>query len=243
MRELRQQCVDGGSTLEVVFDLRGTGLTYKTAANSAIYATNRASDVLYFAEMFNLDLDLDTTFSFTKNAEFAGKMPKMPFPTDNSMTFRQALTHHIDLTAPMSKKLLTAMIPFCEAQEDKALLEEAVKSKSTKYDEVFHQRALGLIDILTVVPSLRLTADFIFQKCNLIMPRYYTIASSSLMHPEELAIAVSLSRYEVTLPEGKKMRDGLVSGYLEDLMNKHRNGEPFTADDSVMCFVKDSTFV
>jgi len=38
IRELRQQCVDGGSTIEIVYDLRGTGLTYKTAANSAIYA-------------------------------------------------------------------------------------------------------------------------------------------------------------------------------------------------------------
>ena len=50
MRELRQQCVGGGSTLEVVFDLRGSGLTYKTAANSAIYATNKTADVEQFAK-------------------------------------------------------------------------------------------------------------------------------------------------------------------------------------------------
>ena len=41
IRELRQKCVDGGSTIEVVYDLRDTGFTYTTAANSAIYATNR----------------------------------------------------------------------------------------------------------------------------------------------------------------------------------------------------------
>jgi len=45
MRQLRQECVDGGSTIEVVFDLRGSGVTYKTAANSAIYATNKPADV------------------------------------------------------------------------------------------------------------------------------------------------------------------------------------------------------
>jgi len=71
IRELRQACVDGGSTIEVVFDLRGTGLSYKTAANSAIYATNRAADVAKFAEMFGLDLD--TSFCFTKNPAFSGK--------------------------------------------------------------------------------------------------------------------------------------------------------------------------
>ena len=71
------------------------------------------------------------------------------------------------------------------------------------------------------MPSLKLTANFIFQKCPLIMPRYYTIASSSLAHPEELTIAVSLSRYDVTVGESKIKRDGLVSGFLERIFQKH----------------------
>lgn len=37
--QLRQK-TDMGSTLEVVFDLKDTGLTYKTAANLAIYPVN-----------------------------------------------------------------------------------------------------------------------------------------------------------------------------------------------------------
>lgn len=119
IRELRQQTTEGGSTLEVIFDLKGTGLTYTTAANSAIYATNTAEDVEKFAKMFSLNLD--TTFVFSKNAEFNGKMPKMPFPTGNSISFREALTKHIDFTAPISKKMLTAMAPLCEAKEDREL--------------------------------------------------------------------------------------------------------------------------
>lgn len=75
------------------------------------------------------------------------------------------------------------------------------------------------------------------------MPRYYTIASSSLAHPEEVTIAISLSRYEVALPDGKTMRDGLVSGFLEEIWKKHQaSGEPLS-QTSVMCFVRDSTFV
>ena len=57
IRELRQKNLDGGSTLEVIYDLRGTGLTYKTAANAAIFATNKPADVEKFAQIFNLDLD------------------------------------------------------------------------------------------------------------------------------------------------------------------------------------------
>ena len=66
IRQLRQKQVDGGSTIEVVFDLRGSGLTYKTAANSAIYATNRAADVEKFAKMF--EMNLDQKFVFEKNS-------------------------------------------------------------------------------------------------------------------------------------------------------------------------------
>jgi sulfite reductase alpha subunit-like flavoprotein len=120
-------------------------------------------------------------------------------------------------------------------------LGEIIKSGSTKYEEIFRKPSLGLIDILTVVPSLRLTANFLFQKCDLIMPRYYTIASSSAAHPEELMVAISLSRWETELPDGKVTRDGLVSGYLEDILKRHQAGEPIT--DSSMCFVRDSNFL
>lgn len=78
------------------------------------------------------------------------------------MTFREALTNHIDLYAPLSKKLLTAMAPLCESQDDKNLLEESVKRGNTKFEELFHKRAIGLLDIQSIVPSLRLTANFIF---------------------------------------------------------------------------------
>ena len=44
-------------------------------------------------------------------------------------------------------------------------LSEAVATGSSKYDEIFIQQRYGLLDILEVVPSLRLTAAFIVQKC------------------------------------------------------------------------------
>ena len=74
------------------------------------------------------------------------------------------------------------------------------------------------------------------------MPRYYTIASSSLAHPEDLTIAISLSRYEVSLPDGKTMRDGLVSGYLEDIA-KEWEATGGKVEASTLCFVKESNFV
>jgi len=53
-------------------------------------------------------------------------------------------------------------------------------------------------------------------------------------------VAISLSRWDVELPGGKITRDGLVSGYLEEILKRHQAGEPLT--DSSMCFVRDSQF-
>ena len=44
VRELRQTS-KYGSCLEIIFDLEGTDLEYKTAANLAVFATNRDKDV------------------------------------------------------------------------------------------------------------------------------------------------------------------------------------------------------
>ena len=93
-------------------------------------------------------------------------------------------------------------------------LSEAVSTGSKLYDELFIQRKLGLLDILDVVPSLKLTPQFILQKFSSIMPRYYTIVSSSLANPTELTLAISLSTIETGLG---KTRDGLVSGYINDI--------------------------
>ena len=64
--------------------------------------------------------------------------------------------------------------------------------------DLFTQRVekqqLGLIDIIEEFhKSLDLPLDAFFQVSDRLMPRYYTIASSSLKYPDEVRIAVSLS--------------------------------------------------
>lgn len=85
IRELRQITEDpevGGSTLEVTYDLEGTGMTYKTATNLALFPKNSEADVRKCAEL--LGYDLDSTIVFASNPSFASKRAtaaKHPFPT------------------------------------------------------------------------------------------------------------------------------------------------------------------
>jgi len=91
-----------------------------------------------------------------------------------------------------------------------------------------------------LLPSFKITPDVLFQKCTLIMPRYYTIASSSIMHPTDLHIAISLSTIESTINGETTKREGLVSGYLNDIWKKWQAGEK--ANIMSKAFVKDSNF-
>lgn len=120
IKELRQQPGEwGASTLLVSFDLANTGLTYKTAANFAIYATNKPSDVESFASQHKINLD--QKFVFAKNPEYTGRAAKLPFPTGKGVTMREALTNFIDLTGALTIKNLESLIPCCEAEADKSV--------------------------------------------------------------------------------------------------------------------------
>lgn len=64
------------------------------------------------------------------------------------------------------------------------------------------------------------------------MPRYYTIASSSMVHPKEVRIAVSLSQFDTPCEKG---RLGLVSAHCQRLLSNAKDGK-------ARIFVKDSNF-
>lgn len=87
------------------------------------------------------------------------------------------------------------MHPFARSMDDRDKIQRYTKLGDKTYDVEVVQKKLGLIDLLTIFPSLRLKTEFILQKFPTIMPRYYTIASSSLANPTQLAIAISLSEW------------------------------------------------
>ena len=65
----------------------------------------------------------------------------------------------------------------------------------TDYTEKVINKNMGLVDFVREFSSVVLTLDTIINKCEMIRPRYYTIASSSLKYPKDLAIAVSLESF------------------------------------------------
>lgn len=90
--------------MEVVFDLSQKGLTYKTAGNLAIYPENSEPIVNKFAELAGLNLD--ERFHLVANEKFTGRNKQMPLPASKYYTVKELLTKFIDLTGPLTKKVI-----------------------------------------------------------------------------------------------------------------------------------------
>jgi len=112
MRQLRQN-LEEGSTLELVFDLRGTGMAYQTAADLAIYPKNNPSEVKALAE--RLGYHLSQRFVFEKNEKSNKKEAKHPFPTPISV--QEAFEEFIDFKGYLMKKVV---VDFAQYAEDPA---------------------------------------------------------------------------------------------------------------------------
>ena len=128
MNELKQK-LEYGSCLEVKYDLKDSGLTYKTAANLAIFPENSVSDVQRAAKLLGLELkDLihfDREIPHEKPAQI-----KLPFPTP--ITVEDALAKFCDLTGPLKKKTLTDLSKFAKSETEAAELAAYAKKEGTE---------------------------------------------------------------------------------------------------------------
>jgi NADPH-ferrihemoprotein reductase len=111
-----RQNTDEGSTLEVSFDLRKAGLTYKTATNLAIFPKNSNKDVEECAK--RLGYDLNQRFAFVTNP-LAKKKDNAKHPFPSPITIREAIEHFVDLRGAIRKKTLKDLSAFCSDEDEK----------------------------------------------------------------------------------------------------------------------------
>lgn len=212
IRELKQT-QNYGSCLEIIYDLQGSELSYNTAANLAVFATNRDSDV--DRALAGADGNLEVTDA------------KYPLPC----TVREAFTKYIDLTGSVDKSLVKHLLPFVKDESEKNELQNLnlidIKAECT-----------NVLDILDRFKSIEMTVDDKLKVFAPMMPRYYTIASSAVALPNKVRIAISLTDYETK--QGRKFK-GLVSEYYQKLYTEHFEGDK-TGEVTSRIFFKDSLF-
>eukprot|EP00605_Chrysophyceae_sp_TOSAG23-4_P002699 GSChrysophyteH1.ASY1.ANO1.2976.1 assembled CDS len=197
-----------GSTRHIEIDLRGSGLTYETADNLAIMPENSSSSVERLARAQGYDLDQMFTIECAPDVD--EKKFKFPFPVPCSV--RTALTSYADMHGSPKQSCVQQLLPYVTDDRQKKCNCKSVFSLLTAE---LSSAEIPLEDLLHILPS--------------IQPRYYTISSSSSVHPQCVHITVSIT--EFALPSGEIFQ-GLTSGYTRDMK----------APEKVRAFVRPSSF-
>ena len=227
-RELRDKS-DPGSTIHMEIDIADNidRMKYQTADNLGILPKNDPAIVEAVAKALNYDLDQLFDLHPTDNSKI--EKHTLPFPTP--CTVRTALERYCDLSGLPRRSDLKQLAHYARDDIDrKALLRMAAKEGKSEYKEKIAEGHIGIYDIVTkLCPSIVCPLEHFIMVCPRLQPRYYTISSSSTVHPNTIHITFSVT--EEMKKNGSKFT-GCCSGYLQ----RKQKGE------TVRVYVRDSTF-
>ncbi len=200
-------------TRHLVIDIGGSDLHYKVGDSLGVFPTNRPSEVD----------EIILRLGVSGNEAVSPVMLKLPAP----ISLREALTSRLALAKPTRKILETLAAKAADAG-DKAKL-AALLAPEAKDALPGYLEDREYIDLLNEYPSAHITPQELVDHMRKLMPRLYSIASSSKPFPTEVHLTVAIVRYETN----HRSRVGVASTFLSD-----RAAPP----TPVPVFVSDSHF-
>ncbi|MBL9199426.1 MAG: sulfite reductase subunit alpha [Opitutaceae bacterium] len=199
-------------TRHFVVDLRGSGLAYKAGDSLGVFPANAPGEVAEILRRLGASGDEKVSPANLRLAE--------PAP------LREVLGDRLALAKP-TRKALEVIAAKTTADGEKAklaglLAPEAKESLAAWLEE------REFVDLLAEFPSARLTPQEFVDLLRKLMPRLYSIASSSRVHPQEVHLTVAVVRYETN----GRARGGVCSTFLADRAALEATPVPVFVSDS-----------
>nr|CCA13989.1 NADPHcytochrome P450 reductase putative [Albugo laibachii Nc14] len=200
------------SILHLEIDLKGTELAYQTADNLAILPENAWANVERLAN--RLKYDLDEWVIVKPNTRNGGSTCQdIPFPSPCQVA--TILTRYLDISNAPRKRALKKLAEFAQSQvENEKLVELASRNGKELYQKWILEEHRSFVDVLEAFPSIHIPLEALLDIVPFINPRFYTISSSRLAHPDR--IHVTLSVLQTPQTDGR-IFDGVCSSYLSQL--------------------------
>ncbi|XP_055598762.1 NADPH--cytochrome P450 reductase [Uranotaenia lowii] len=228
-RELHK--AGGRSCMHIEFDIEGSKMRYEAGDHLAMYPVNDKDLVERLGKLCNADLE--TIFSLINTDTDSSKKHPFPCPT----TYRTALTHYLEITALPRTHILKELAEYCSEEKDKEFLRfmsSTAPEGKAKYQEWVQDSSRNIVHVLEDVPSCRPPIDHICELLPRLQPRYYSISSSSKLHPTTVHVTAVLVKYET---KTGRVNKGVATTFLAE---KHPiNGEPLPR---VPIFIRKSQF-
>jgi sulfite reductase (NADPH) flavoprotein alpha-component len=183
-------------TRHLVVDISASGLQYKAGDSLGVFPSNRPAEVNEVLARLGARGDEPVTPAALKLSA--------PIP------LRQALTHKLALSQP-TRRFVEALAARASDRDEKARLDGLLSPGSKDVLTAF----LGnreFVDLLAEFPSARFTPQELVDFLRKLMPRLYSIASSSRTHPRDVHLTVAVVRYQTN----GRDRVGVCSTFLAE---------------------------
>ncbi|KAJ8368749.1 hypothetical protein SKAU_G00087770 [Synaphobranchus kaupii] len=215
----------GGSRhlMHLELDITGSKIRYEAGDHVAVYPTNDAAIVNQIGHI--LDVDLETIISLNNLDEESNKKHPFPCPT----TYRTALMHYLDITSPPRTNVMYELAQYAsDPPEQEHMRKMASSSPEGKglYQSWVLESHRNILAVLQDLPSLRPPIDHLCELMPRLHPRYYSIASSSKVHPNSIHICAVVVEYQTNT---KRINKGVATNWLKNKLvtdNGHKSTVP-----------------
>ncbi|KAG7813348.1 hypothetical protein KL921_000894 [Ogataea angusta] len=213
-------------------NLEGARMKYQTGDHLGVYPTNRQEDVSKFMFLFCLGHKAEQV------VQLRSTLPVwIPSPT----TYKAIVQHYLNINSAISSQMLQTLAKFAPSNISKErLLRLSSRESFTK--EVVDKR-LTIWEVLLEAsdghPWPDVPFSFLIESLGKLEPRYYSIASSELLYPDQAHLTIKCEREQVK----GKMFYGVCSNFIESIcFHKTDQVERLTDWQTAPVFVRRSSF-
>ena len=200
---LTSEVADHKLTIHMEIDISGSGITYSAGDAFGLVPPNDEEEVEKVLRGLGLDGDA-VIAADSCPAPLCSTLTKSHCHRQLPCSLFSALTHSEMVC--VRKSLLSFLSTKAEAPQDKDRLEQIADD-----DDYLKSYRPRLVDLLRECPSIKLTAEEVAHCLTPSQPRFYSVASSPLEHPNTIHIAFSVVDWET--PDGQS-RGGVCTSWL-----------------------------
>ena len=197
-------------TRHFVISIAGSGLHYKAGDSLGVFPSNSPAVVA------------EVLAALGATGSEPVLLPKAAAP----ITLSEALSTKVALAGP-TRKVVETLASKATDPAQKAALAGLLAPESKELLTAFLDDR-EFADLLAEFPSARLTPQEFIDHTRRLMPRLYSIASSSKLHPSEIHLTVAIVRYRTN----NRDRLGVCSTFLAERAEVGKTPTPVFVSDS-----------
>ncbi|XP_026686564.1 nitric oxide synthase, salivary gland-like, partial [Diaphorina citri] len=172
---------------------------YEPGDHVGIFASNKwdlVSGILARLNLGGIDPDEPMELQVLSETHTSTEVIKSWKPHERlpRASLRTLLSRYLDITTPPPPALLQFFATFATAPDDQEIL-TLLATDSAAYEDWRHWRFPHLLEVLEQFPSIHLPPALLVAQLTPLQPRFYSISSSPLAHPNEIHLTVAVVTY------------------------------------------------